>query len=311
MEKLLSGLRAAGEPTRLRILTLLAHSELTVSDITQILGQSQPRVSRHLKLLSDAGLIDRHQEGTWVYYRLADRGPEAHLAETIVDLLPFEDEICARDLARLDGIRSVRNEAAQEYFKANAANWAQVRSLHTKDALVEQAMLAMFGDEPVADILDIGTGTGRMLQLFAPLCRHGIGIDLNSDMLNFARANLSGSETRHCRVQQGDMYGLEFADDSFDRVIVHQVLHYADEPRAVLEEAVRVLAPEGRIIVADFAPHTLESLRDEHAHRRLGFADEEIGGWLAASNTRSCGIEHLAGEELAVSLWCGQKDKAA
>lgn len=307
MEKLLSGLRAAGEPTRLRILTLLAHSELTVSDITQILGQSQPRVSRHLKLLTDANLIDRHQEGTWVYYRLADSGPEAHLAETLVDLLPFEDEVCARDLSRLDAIRAEWRRTAQAYFRKNAANWAEVRSLHVEDEAVEHALLELFGNETVDDVLDIGTGTGRMLQLFAPHCRHGIGIDQSADMLNFARANLSGSNTRHCRVQQGDMYGLEFMDGAFDRVVVHQVLHYAEDPRAVLKEAVRVLAPRGRILVADFAPHGQEQLREEHAHRRLGFADEEINSWLETLHIATEDVSHLVGQELTVSLWCGEK----
>ena len=311
MDELLAGLRAAAEPTRLRLLALCGHAELTVSELTQILGQSQPRVSRHLKLLCEAGLLDRFREGTWVFYRLAQRGAGAELTRVIIDQVPPEDATLARDLARLEDVRRARAEAAAAYFRANAPRWDEIRTLHVDDAEVERTLLDMLPRQGIGDLLDIGTGTGRMLELFAGRVQRAVGIDMSREMLAVARANLDKAGRRNCLVRQGDMYQLPLPDRSFDAVIVHQVLHYADEPAEAIEEAARVLKPGGRLVVVDFAPHDLENLRGEHAHRRLGFRDDEVAGWAKAAGLETDPVVHLPGKPLTVSIWRATRHVAA
>ncbi|MGQ0677667.1 MAG: ArsR/SmtB family transcription factor [Rhodospirillales bacterium] len=316
MDALLAGLRAAAEPTRLRLLALCGHAELTVSELTQILGQSQPRVSRHLKLMCEAGLLDRFREGTWVFYRLAQRGAGAELTRVVIDQVPPDDATLARDLARLDDVRRARAEAAAAYFRANAPRWDRIRTLHVDDREVERKLLELLPARGIGDLLDIGTGTGRMLELFAGRAERAVGIDMSREMLAVARANLDKSGRRNCLVRQGDMYQLPLPDRAFDAVIIHQVLHYADEPAEAIEEAARVLKPGGRLLVVDFAPHDLENLRAEHAHRRLGFRDDEIAGWARAAGLECEPVVHLPGKPLTVGIWRAQRapvapDKAA
>lgn len=303
MDSLLDGLRAAGEPTRLRLLAVCAHGELTVTELTQVLGQSQPRISRHLKLLCEAGLLERHREGTSAFFRLAERGSGAAFGRMLVDLIPPEDAILARDLERLESVKAARAEAAQAYFRANAGRWDEIRSLYAPEVDVEAALLDALRDLTVDDFLDIGTGTGRMLEVFAERIRHGVGVDLNREMLAIARANLERAQLRHCQVRLGDMYHLPFPPKSFDAVTVHQVLHFADEPVTAIAEAARVLRPDGALAVVDFLPHDLEYLRAEHAHRRLGFAGEEVRRWCAAAGLRVDRENILAGDPLSIGIW--------
>lgn len=303
MDNLLTALKAAAEPTRLRLLVLCAQGELTVSELTQILGQSQPRVSRHLKLLCDAGLLDRFREGTWVFYRLAERGPFADLARSLVESIPADDPVLALDRERLAAIKRARAEAAAAYFRENAPRWHQIRSLHVPEAEVERVLAAMLPADGIGDLLDIGTGTGRMLEVFGPRAARGLGIDLSREMLAVARANLERAGLRHCHVRHGDMYQLPLPSGSFDVVLVHQVLHYAEDPALALAEAARVLKPGGRLLVVDFAPHNLEYLRTEHAHRRLGFAEAEVAAWCRAAGLTVERAVHLAGSPLTVTIW--------
>lgn len=309
MENLLSGLRAAGEETRLRLLALCAHGELTVSELTQILGQSQPRVSRHLKLLCDAGLLDRFREGSWVFYRLSEKGPAEHLGRTLVDLISVDDPILARDLARLEAVKRARQEQAAAYFRANAERWNEIRSLYAPEEAVERALLAQVKDCAARDFLDIGTGTGRILELLAPKVDHGLGIDLSVEMLAVARTTIEKANLRHCQVRQGDMYNLPLADRSVDLITLHQVLHYADDPASAIAEAARVLRPPGRMVIVDFLPHQLEFLRTEHAHRRLGFADDEVQGWLTGVNLKEGRTTHVPGDPLTVGIWTADAPK--
>jgi len=308
---LLSGLRAAGEATRLRILGLLSQAELTVSELTQILGQSQPRVSRHLKLLADAGLIDRFREGAWVFCRLARHGEAGQLAARIVDLLPAEIGEDGGDMARLDAVRKARAAAAASYFRANAERWEEVRALHVPDSNVESVMTGFFDGRKVEVLVDIGTGAGRMLELLGPKVGEAVGIDLSHEMLALARANLDREELGNCRVRHGDMQSLPFAESSVDAVTYHQVLHFADEPVTVLAEGSRVLRPGGLMVVADFAPHDVETLREEHAHRRLGFREAEVADWMREAGMEVGQTVHLAGDPLTVTVWHGEKGTAS
>ncbi len=299
-------LKAAGESTRLRILGLLAEAELTVSDLTEILRQSQPRISRHLKLLAEAGLVERHREGAWAFFRMADRGASAEVARELIARLDGKDRTLTRDRERLAAVRQARADAAQDYFRAHAAQWDRIRKLHAPDEAVEGAILTAFADRPVRALLDLGTGTGRMLELFGPSIERGLGIDLSPDMLALARARLDRAGLKQCSVRQGDIYDLAVPDNSFDAVIVHQVLHFLSDGARAIREAARVLAPGGRLLVIDFAPHDLEFLREEHAHHRLGFAPETVEQWMTAAGLQPTSHQSIppgSDGKIAVSLW--------
>lgn len=304
--ELLAGLHAAGEPTRLRLLALCADGELTVSELTHILGQSQPRVSRHLKLLTDAGLLERFREGSWTFYRLASVGEGAELAREIVARLTPDAEL-HRDHERFAQVKQARAKVAADYFRRNAAEWERLRSLHVSETEVEAAMrdlgLKGLAKTQRQSLLDIGTGTGRVLEVFAPHFDRALGIDLSREMLAIARANLEKAGLSHCQARQADMYQLPLPDQAFDFVTIHQVLHYADRPADAIREAARVLKPKGRLLIVDFAPHAEEALRKEHAHRRLGFRNEEIQAWLKAAGLKPALQKTLPGKPLTVVLW--------
>ena len=310
MDRLLNGLRGAGERTRLRLLFVLSHGEFNVKELTQILGQSQPRVSRHLKLLCEAGLLNRFREGSWVLFRLSQTGREAALVRMIVELLPGDDPALQRDLKRLEQVRELRSEVAQEYFRNNAADWDLIRSLHISEGKVEDAMMAILGDRHFETFIDLGTGTGRILELFADSFTNGIGIDMNREMLAFARSNLDKPDLAHCHVRQGDLFNLPYDNNIADVVIIHQVLHFLDDPQSAIFEAGRILKPGGRLLIADFARHELEFLRETYAHRRLGFENDQMTAWIEAAGLTVQKTEFLSleerpdnGSQLTVSLW--------
>ncbi|MGD9501045.1 MAG: ArsR/SmtB family transcription factor [Methyloceanibacter sp.] len=312
----LAGLRAAGEATRLRILALLAAAgELNVKDLTQILGQSQPRISRHLKLMVEAGVIRRFREGSWVFFRLADSGAEAALARAIVGSLDPADLTLARDRARASAVAKARAEEAQAYFKAHAGEWDEIRALHVAEREVEAAMDAALGKGPFNLLVDLGTGTGRILELFAPRAARALGFDLNHAMLNYARMKLERAGLSHAQVRHGDLGNVPLPDGAADAVVLHQVLHFLDDPAAAIAEAARLLAPGGRLLVVDFAPHELEYLREQSAHRRLGFARDQLARLFERSGLKLEGFRELApapsGGKLTVSLWLAVKSATA
>jgi len=276
-------LKAAGDETRLRLMALLADGERTVKDMTDILGQSQPRISRHLKLLTESGLVERRPEGSWVYYSLADAADAEGLMRGVLAALGEEDLALRRDRERLAEVKARNQAAAGRYFAEHAEEWDRIRSLHIPEKEVEAAILAAAGPGPFRALLDIGTGTGRMLELFAERYERGLGVDLSQPMLAVARANLEGAGVSHARVRLGDTLNLPVPRDSYDFVIFHQVLHYLDEPARAVAEAARAVAPGGRLLIVDFAPHELEFLREAHAHRRLGFDHRQLRQWVEAA----------------------------
>jgi ubiquinone/menaquinone biosynthesis C-methylase UbiE/DNA-binding transcriptional ArsR family regulator len=308
LDPLVATLKAAGEPSRLRILALLAASDLTVKDLTAILGQSQPRISRHLKLLVEAGVVRRYPEGAWAYYRLAEGDAAAAVGAALVERLDPTDSVLERDRARLETVKRGHAEAAATYFAANAASWDRLRSFHVPEEAVEAAMRRAIGGRPFGSFLDLGTGTGRMLELFSDLYDRGVGVDASQPMLAVARANLDRCSITNAQVRHGDVYALTVPHRAFDVVTIHQVLHFLDDPARAIAEAARVLRPGGRLLVVDFAPHDLEFLRAEHAHRRLGFSHEQVAGWLRSAGLELHRIEDLvppegSDGELTVTLW--------
>ena len=307
MDALLQNLKAVAEDTRLRILALCGQTELSVSELTSILNQSQPRVSRHLKLLVEAGLLDRFREGQWAFYRASEKDLPNGFAPALLALIPFDEPVFERDRGRLEMVRQERASKAEAFFKENAAEWDGIRRLHVDDASVEEALLELLPDRSGWEHLDIGTGTGRILKIISPKAKRAVGIDLSLEMLTVARSTLAGPEFANCRVRHGDMQQLPLDDDSFDVVTFHLVLHYAERPELVLSEATRSLRPGGKVIVVDFAPHDEAHLRTEHAHRWLGFTDNEMHNWFAHAGLVSEDTVHLAGNPLTVSLWSAIK----
>ncbi|ACA18707.1 transcriptional regulator, ArsR family [Methylobacterium sp. 4-46] len=307
-------LRAAAEETRLRIIALLREGELTVSDLTDILGQSQPRISRHLKLMVEAGLVERHREGAWAFFRLVE-GVSA-MVEPLLAAADRTRPPLSEDRARLDAVRAQRAEAAQSFFARLAPQWDKVRSLHVPEATVEAAVLDVLGPRPIGSLLDLGTGTGRMLALLAPRATRATGLDANHAMLSVARANLERQGLARVDLRQGDIHAPPFSRGSFDLVLIHQVLHYLDDPARALREAARLVAPGGRLLVVDFAPHDLEFLRETQAHRRLGFAAEQVAHWLTEASLDDVTLRELppsseAGHRLTVTLWLAHNPAAA
>lgn len=299
--------QALADPTRLRIVALLRLMELSVGELAQVLGQSQPRVSRHLKILADAGVLERRKEGSWVFLTLTD-------AERVEPMFALIDQwadgatqlLFAADGARTDNIRAERADAANRYFAGHAEVWDQIRSLHVAESEVERAIDRALGKRPLGRLVDIGTGTGRMIELFGPRSAHAIGIDRSSDMLRVARVKLQAAGIQSS-LRQGDMYALPLADQSADTIVIHQVLHYAHSPAAAISEAGRVLAPGGTLLIVDFAAHGREELRATDAHIRLGFEDEVMAGWFGSAGLEVDEIRHLEGGELTVTLWRGSK----
>lgn len=299
--------QALADPSRVRILALLRTMELSVGELAQVLGQSQPRVSRHVRILGGAGLLDRHKEGSWVFLALTD-DPRTTIVFDLIDqwLDPQSRELFAADAVRLAAVRADRAEAAARYFATHAEAWDSIRSLHVAESAVEKAIQKALGDRPVGRLLDVGTGTGRMIELLGPAAIQATGIDKSSEMLRLARVKLEAAGIPSS-LRQADMYALPLADGSADSVVIHQVLHYAHNPAAALAEAARVLRPGGRLLVVDFAAHEREELRISDAHLRLGFSDEAMAGWFRGAGLEPDMTEHLAGGELTVTLWRGVK----
>jgi len=315
MDELLAGLRAAGEGTRLRLLHLLSRGEFNVSELTKILGQSQPRVSRHLKLMTEAGLLERFKEGSWVLFRMRQSGKGAEVAASIVELIPLSDASVKRDLVRVQEVLRARRELAARFFGANAKNWDEIRSLHISESQVEDALKQLVGTTGVDTYLDIGTGTGAILELLAPLAQNATGIDASREMLSIARSRLEDSGLKNARgnnaqVRHGDLFALPNDTASVDLVTIHQVLHFLSDPGGALEEAARVLKSGGRLAIVDFAPHELEFLREEQAHRRLGIAQGDVERWCTRANMKVTKHVSLAAPDemgLTVSLWLCEK----
>lgn len=315
LDDIVNLLRAAGETTRMRLLSVLSEADLTVTDLIEILGQSQPRISRHLRLLTEVGLLERYQEGAWAYFRAAEDGPGAQMAVQIIGSLDRGDPQILRDRERLEVVRARRNQMAADYFSNNAARWDALRSLHVDESRVEETMRRLIGDKPFPNMLDLGTGTGRMLELFAPLYDRGIGIDASRDMLAVARSNLDAAGLSRVQVRQGDIFVLPTPANHFDLVTLHQVLHFLDDPGAAIREAARALAPGGRLLIVDFAAHDLDFLREEHLHRRLGFTHEQVSNWLEDAELEvieiidlkpdagSADPDTIRGGSMTVTLW--------
>lgn len=306
--------KALADDTRLRIMLLLQVMELSVGELAAVLDQSQPRVSRHVRILSEAGLAERHKEGSWVFLRPALPRIESEAARLLDGFLRRDDAVGpvlaaqhAADRAQLDAIRNLRDQRAADFFAQHAGQWDAIRSLHLPEADVEAALTGLIADRRLGRLLDIGTGTGRMIELFAANADHSTALDRSPEMLRLARAKLQHLAAGQIDLVQADFYALPLADGSFDTILLHQVLHYAQNPQGVIDEAGRVAAPGARIAIVDFAAHAIEELRERDAHARLGFADDQIAAMLAEAGFAHTDTHSLSGGALTVKIWLGQR----
>ena len=309
MDKLLRILKATADPSRIRLLILCVHGEFTVSELVQVIGQSQPRVSRHLRILCDAGLLQRTQQGNWVFYRSFSKGVNAEFVRHLTALIPAKDPTIQLDQQRLMKLKNDRLQAATLYFQESASDWDSIRALHVDDVNVERELQKCVVAAKPRKLLDIGTGTGRILKVLGPCVQDAEGIDFSHEMLNLARVNLDDPSLRHCRVRHGDMYQLPYQDQSFDFITIHQVLHFTDQPQLVLKEATRVLKKGGQIAIIDFYSHEREELRTKYQHRRLGFSNDEIENWLDQVGLGMKRPIRFGGDPLAVVIWTGVTSK--
>ena len=303
MDAFLGTLRALADPSRVRILLLVRRMELSVGEIAAVLGQSQPRVSRHIRILADAGLVNRAKEGAWVFVRLGD----AARAEPVLALFDaLASDAGVADQERLAAVRAERAAAADAWFAAHAEDWDRERALYVAETAVEAAIAKALEAGSLGHLLDIGTGTGRMIELLGSRATSALGVDRSPEMLRLARGRIEGAGLAHGVVRRSDMYALPPADGSIDTVIIHQVLHFADDPAAVVAEAGRVLAPGGRLLVVDFMPHGREELRSQQRHLRLGFADDQMLEWMAAAGLAGRVAARLPDPHaIGVTLWLG------
>ncbi|MGD9812007.1 MAG: ArsR/SmtB family transcription factor [Sphingobium sp.] len=311
MSDLLTTFRALADPTRVRILHLLGTMELSVGEVAQVVAQSQPRVSRHVKILAEADLIERRKEGNWVFLRLASSSLCRQLL-TMFDDVP-EDKSeglwLKADLARLAAVRADRLRSADDYFAAHAEEWDAIRSLHVPEADVEQAMTAMLGEERFTHLLDLGTGTGRIIELFGTRAERVSAIDRSPNMLRLARSKLPEENMDKFDLQLGDFCSLPFEDGLVDLVTAHQILHYSPTPDEAIAEGARVLRTDGRMLIVDFAPHDHEELRARDQHERLGFSTGQISAWFESAGLDLEAEETLPGGKLTVKLWLGRRQK--
>lgn len=314
MIDLLNITRALADPTRLRIVFLVLKLELSVGELVQILGQSQPRVSRHIRILDESGILERRKEGSWVFMRPGPIMTDGRLAPLFASADVTQAKAFQRDLVKLEEVRAARTDMAAAYFAAHADEWDSLRSLHVTDTDVEECIGQILAMAPLGNVLDVGTGTGRMVELFAGQADHFVALDNNIEMLRLARAklgNLRSDVAAKVEIMLGDFNALPLADSEFDTVIFHQVLHYAQHPEGVIAEAARVLAAKGRLLIVDFAAHDHEELRTVHAHARLGFADDLIATAFQANSVQMAHQVTLDGGPLAVKIWMGQKQGQA
>lgn len=305
-------LRAAGEPTRLRILALLAREELAVLELCRVLDQSQPRVSRHLKLLAEAGLVERFPDGAWVFYRLMGDGRPRELVSEALTRIDPADPVLARDAERLHAVHAERATEAADYFARIAARWDEIRSLYVSETAVEAAILEAAGPGPFRRLVDLGSGTGRMLTLLGPRAEQALGLDLSQQMLNVARSHVAEAGLAGCELRHGDIFATRLPDESADLVVVHQVLHYLADPASAVREAARIVAEGGRLLIVDFAPHGLEYLREQHKHRRLGFSGAEMKRWLIEAGlgrVQANALPPARAEGLTVKIWTAERGR--
>ncbi len=303
VEKLLQGLRAAAEPTRLRIIALCGHAELSVTELVMILGQTQPRVSRHLKLLVEGGLLQRNKEGNRAYYRLSNEAEGADLARMLNDLMPGEDEVHTLDLSRLSSVKADRVRYAETFLDPYSQEIIELRGMWPPDEVIDKCILELLQDCSIENLLDLGTGTGRILRTLAPFVAKGTGIDNSLEMLSIARARLDQDGIKNCQARAGDMYRLPFKQNSFDLITINSLLRYADEPKKVIAEAARVLEKKGALLIVDLAAHDLSTLRDEYGHSWLGFSEVEMVEMLSEANLTVGQVKHIDGQKLNVCIW--------
>lgn len=320
MDLLLQALRAAGEQTRLRILALCAQHELSVTDLIQVLGQTQSRVSRHLKILVEAGLLERYQEGQWARYRLAGQGSVIpgqdsnkagiSLARYILQNIDMMSPVFRRDHEILTRRMDARQQRIQQFFRENAPKWEEMRAELVNQPAIDAHIRDVLLAKPVKHFLDVGTGTGKALLELGPSIGAGIGIDNSFAMLDIARNNIEESNLNNCQVRHADMTQMPYEAKTFDTALVHMVLHYSETPPLVISEIARVLTKGGRVLIIDLVRHENTEIRTALQHLWPGFDKEEMEDWLSQAGLTVEDTTELNGGKLKVFATLAVKNGA-
>lgn len=235
---LLQRLKMLGDLSRLRLVALCGQGECSVSELTQVLGQSQPRISQQLKLLCEAGLLRRFRDGKRVFYRVPAHGGHEEELRELLNLIPAEDPLFVEDVKQLRQIRG-RRTGDQKLEK----------DLDLTDRAIHKALVELTVTAPVGDLLDVGCGRGSILKLLASRARRAVGVDIDAKARRLARAELMLAGLPNCSLRQGDMYRLPFDDGEFNTIILDDVLADATDPVRALSESRRLLKAGGRLFI--------------------------------------------------------------
>ena len=300
----IDALRAISEPTRFRLTRLCAQGELTVSELMRIVGQSQPRVSRHLKLLQDAGVLESFREQHWVFYRVAQNSPSQQLVSDLLQHLPADDDLMDFDQTRLNELRDARAKLSEEFVETEVPDWLRLHEYHGDELRFGDAVRDALAGREVGHLLDIATGTGRMLKIAGPLAESGVGIDLSKKMVMVARNALAEADLPHLTVRQEDMYQMRFPARHFDTVTIDQVLYFASNPDALIREATRVLKPSGRLLLVAFT-----EAANAKTPPAVSIAISDIRSWLEDAGLKIVTTNVLPGDVLDISLLVSEKNK--
>jgi DNA-binding transcriptional ArsR family regulator len=302
----IDALKAISEPTRFRLVRLCAQGELTVSELMRIVGQSQPRVSRHLKLLQDAGILERFREQHWVFYRVAQEEHYQLLVSGLIKQIEKNETIIQLDQSRLIELQAARATLSETFIETELPDWLRLHEYHGDTARFESAVQDALAEKTVGHLLDVATGTGRMLKIVGPLASSGVGIDLSKKMVTVARSVLAESGLAHLTVRQEDMYQMRFAARHFDTITIDQVLYFATNPDALIKETARVLKYGGRLLVVAFT-----ASKTAKTPPSVGIELSDIQQWIESAGLKITNTNILPGDSLDISLLVSEKAKDA
>ncbi|HBA88778.1 MAG TPA: ArsR family transcriptional regulator [Geobacter sp.] len=285
-------LKALADPCRLRLVAVLLRAEFTVQELTQILAMGQSRISRHLKILTEAGVLSVKRQGTWSYYRVGD-GNDFFRAirpavERELERLPERRD----DLAAVALALEARRKRSLEFFDQHARSWDVLSRTLLPVPEYQERLLALVPS--VDTLLEIGVGTGALLPDLARRAHKVIGVDHSPAMLEEARRRVADDGNGAAELRLGEMTHLPLADGGAGCVVANMVLHHAADPQAVLAEIARVLKPQGTLVLADLARHEREWAREQLADQWLGFEVEELQGWLKGAGLDGIQVDRVA-----------------
>ena len=270
--------KAQADVTRIRLLNLLLHHELNVNEIVMVMGMGQPRISRHLKILTDCGLLKSRRDGLWVFYSASKDGRGGNFNEFYYKFIAGDSELNS-DYAAMKGVLEEGSRERTRFFDSIASNWDDIKQSIFGDLNISSEILERIKQCDVA--ADLGCGTGELLPYMKQKAKRVIGVDKSPKMLEEAEHRLA-SNGRGIELRIGEIEHLPMRDGEADTAVINMVLHHLPSPDAGIHEAGRVLKSGGSLIIVDLEKHQNEEMRKNYEHRWLGFTRKNIERWLGA-----------------------------